>query len=87
MTFAFYAVNLCNRIGYHFTFLIFALLGSVAAFAPMLVLMVRGKEIREKLGIPRGISGLEREESEELENALEQGKLEQNGHNVSKNVV
>ena len=64
MTFAFYAVNLCNRIGYHFTFLTFALLGSVAAFAPMVVLMLKGREIRERMGEPRGVSRLEKREGE-----------------------
>lgn len=33
-TFAFYAVLLCDRIGYQFTFLLFAVLGSVGGFYP-----------------------------------------------------
>ena len=78
MTFAFYAVNLCNRIGYHFTFLTFALLGSVAAFAPIVLLMVRGREIRERLGKPRGVSELERNEEgeDEVDARLEEKEVE-----------
>lgn len=47
-TFAFYAVDLCNRIGYQFTFLLFAILGSVVAFIPILGLIWRGRQLREK---------------------------------------
>ena len=47
-TFAFYAVDLCDRIGYQFTFLLFALLGSVLAFIPMLGLIWKGRQLRER---------------------------------------
>lgn len=47
MTFAFYAVRLCQRIGYQFAFVLFAVWGSLLAFLPILVLMWRGKDIRE----------------------------------------
>ena len=47
-TFAFYAVDLCDRIGYQFTFLLFAILGSVVAFAPILGLIWRGRQLRER---------------------------------------
>ena len=81
MTFAFYAVNLCNRIGYHFTFLTFALLGSLAAFAPIVLLMVRGREIRERLGKPRRVSELERDEEEvEVDGRMEEKEVERGGN-------
>ena len=75
MTFAFYAVNLCNHIGYQLTFLIFALLGSVAAFLPLPILMTKGEAIRQRLGKPMNINDLEtdrREISRTLE--VENGK-------------
>lgn len=46
MTFAFYVVLLCQRIGYHFAFLLFVIWGSVLGFIPILVLMWKGREIR-----------------------------------------
>lgn len=46
MTFAFYAVLLCQRIGYQFAFLLFVIWGSVLGFVPILVLMWKGREIR-----------------------------------------
>ena len=49
MTFAFYAVALCGRIGYHLTFVLFAILGSVFAFVPIVGLMLRGREWRQRL--------------------------------------
>ena len=56
MTFAFYAIDMAEKIGYQFTFLFFALLGSVVAFLPMLVLMWKGQEWRYKLGKPRNVN-------------------------------
>ncbi|KAI9688363.1 MAG: hypothetical protein M1822_001312 [Bathelium mastoideum] len=53
MTFAFYAIALANRIGYQFTFLFFALCGSLLAFIPIAGLMWKGREIRERLGTPQ----------------------------------
>ena len=53
MTFAFYAIALADRIGYQFTFLFFALCGSVLAFIPIVGLMWKGREIREKMGTPQ----------------------------------
>lgn len=47
-TFAFYAVDLCDKIGYQFTFLLFAILGSVLAFIPILGLIWRGRQTRER---------------------------------------
>lgn len=47
MTFAFYVVLLCKRIGYQFAFVLFVVWGSVLGFLPIVVLMWRGKEIRE----------------------------------------
>ncbi|KIJ51445.1 hypothetical protein M422DRAFT_26859 [Sphaerobolus stellatus SS14] len=52
-TFAFYAIRLGDRIGYQFTFLIFALLGSGVAFVPMVWLMHRGQQVREQMGSPK----------------------------------
>lgn len=47
-TFAFYAVDLCDRIGYQFTFLLFTILGSVVAFVPILGLIWKGRQLRER---------------------------------------
>lgn len=55
-TVAFYAVKLCDSIGYQFAFLLFALVGSVLVFMPMLWLMWRGGVIRERLGQPVNVS-------------------------------
>lgn len=51
----FLVTPISSEIGYQFTFLIFALIGSGVAFVPMLVLMFRGKEIRDKLGEPKSL--------------------------------
>ncbi|RAO72324.1 uncharacterized protein BHQ10_008336 [Talaromyces amestolkiae] len=59
MTYAFYVVLLCKKIGYQWAFFMFAMLGSVAAFLPIVVLMFKGEEIRQKLGVPKNISQLE----------------------------
>ncbi|KAF8589440.1 MFS general substrate transporter [Ramaria rubella] len=54
-TFAFYAIRLGDKIGYQFTFLIFALIGSGVAFIPMVWLMFKGKEVRERMGEPKSL--------------------------------
>lgn len=46
MTFAFYAVPLGHAIGFQYEFLTFALLGSVAAFIPVVGLMLKGAQWR-----------------------------------------
>ena len=55
-TFAFYAVNLGNEIGYQWLFLMFALIGGVLAFIPMLLIIFKGEEWRKKLGQPVGVN-------------------------------
>lgn len=52
MTFAFYVVKLCDRIGYDIAFVLFCIWGSVLGFIPILVLMWKGEEIRKHLGDP-----------------------------------
>ncbi|GME50247.1 MFS general substrate transporter [Neofusicoccum parvum] len=52
MTFAFYVIDWAEVIGYQFVFLFFAIVGSLLAFIPILVLMWKGKDIRERLGSP-----------------------------------
>ena len=54
----------------------FAMLGSVAAFLPIVVLMFKGEEIRHKLGVPKNISQLE--VTEERQVAVD--KLEEEIH-------
>ncbi|KAF2099251.1 MFS general substrate transporter [Rhizodiscina lignyota] len=66
MTFAFYAIPMAEKIGYQFTFLFFALMGSFLAFIPIAVLMWKGKEIREKLGKPNDINAIDETENAEL---------------------
>ncbi|OAA65309.1 Major facilitator superfamily domain, general substrate transporter [Niveomyces insectorum RCEF 264] len=56
MTFAFYVVKLCNRIGFQYAFLMFALVGSVLAALPIVVLMYRGERIREYMGVPHNVN-------------------------------
>ncbi|KAK5204663.1 hypothetical protein LTR99_006854 [Exophiala xenobiotica] len=56
MTFAFYVVRLGDRIGYQWTFLMFALIGGVLAFIPMLFIIFRGEQWRKRLGKPVGVN-------------------------------
>ncbi|KAJ5772470.1 MFS general substrate transporter [Penicillium odoratum] len=58
-TVAFYGVKLCTAIGFQFAFIMFALVGSVVAFAPVVWLMWRGAWVREKLGKPVNVSVVE----------------------------
>lgn len=55
-TVAFYAIKLCDAIGYQFAFLMFALVGSGLAGAPILWLVWKGESVREKLGKPVNVS-------------------------------
>jgi multidrug resistance protein len=73
MTFAFYVVNLCQRIGYQWAFFMFAVLGSGLGFLPILVLMFKGGEIRERLGEP---SDTTLPDTEDFQEAY-QGKLQE----------
>lgn len=59
MTYAFYVVELCEKIGYQFAFLMFVCLGSVLAFLPIVALMWKGEEWREQLGTPKRVSALD----------------------------
>lgn len=54
MTFAFYTIRLAGKIGYQFTFLFYAIMGSVLGFVPIVVLMFKGRQIRDRLGLPDG---------------------------------
>lgn len=56
MTFAFYAIPMAEKIGYQFLFVFFACMGSILAFIPILVLMFKGREIRERFGKPRNVN-------------------------------
>ena len=38
------------------TFFFFACMGSILGFAPLVVLMMKGKQIREKLGAPKNVN-------------------------------
>lgn len=49
MTFAFYAVNLGEKIGWWALFLMYALLGSVAAFTGILLIMWKGRQWRARI--------------------------------------
>lgn len=59
MTFAFYTIPMAEKIGYQWVFFFFAIMGSVLGFMPVLVLMWRGKEIRAKMGRPRGVNAFD----------------------------
>jgi hypothetical protein len=55
-TVAFYGVKLCNAVGFQFAFIMFALVGSLLAFAPVVWLMWKGEWARERLGRPKNVS-------------------------------
>ena len=59
MTFAFYTIPMARRIGYQWTFFFFACMGSILGFIPILGLMWRGRQIRERLGRPKNINSLD----------------------------
>lgn len=67
MTYAFYVVALCKRIGYQWAFFMFAVLGSVLGFLPIVILMFKGKEIRQRLGVPKNINALDGDNLREVE--------------------
>lgn len=46
VTFAFYVVDMCERIGYHVAFILCVIWGSILGFAPIVVLTWKGKSIR-----------------------------------------
>jgi len=56
-TLAFYSIPLANRVGYQWSFTIFALIG-IAFFVPILWLMWYGRAVRERLGRPAFNQGL-----------------------------
>ncbi|KAF8864891.1 MFS general substrate transporter [Acephala macrosclerotiorum] len=61
-TYAFYVVDLYGIIGYQWAFFMFMCFGSVLAFAPIVALMFKGQEWREKLGEPRNVNALDTDE-------------------------
>lgn len=56
MTFAFYAIDLAERLGYQFEFVFFACMGSILAFLPIIWLMFKGQEVRERIGRPKNVN-------------------------------
>jgi MFS family permease len=58
-TFALYVVHLGKKIGYQWMFLMFALIGGVLAFIPMLFVIFKGEEWRKRLGKPVGVNVFE----------------------------
>jgi hypothetical protein len=62
MTFAFYAIPMADKIGFQFEFLFFALMGSVLAFVPILVLTRKGENIRDRWGTPKGVNVFDQDE-------------------------
>jgi hypothetical protein len=58
ITYAFYVIKLCQKIGYQWAFFLFMVFG-VLAFVPMITLMFKGKDWKEKLGIPRNVNSLD----------------------------
>jgi multidrug resistance protein len=67
MTFAFYVVALCKKIGYQWAFFMFAILGSLLGFIPIVVLMFKGEQIRKRLGAPKSVNALDRDDVGEVE--------------------
>ncbi|KAK6394937.1 hypothetical protein LTR65_001125 [Meristemomyces frigidus] len=56
MTFAFYVIRMAERLGYQWTFFFFACMGSILGFAPIVMLMWKGKEIRGRYGQPKNVN-------------------------------
>lgn len=56
MTFAFYTIDFAQKIGYQWVFFFFACMGSILGFIPILALMWKGKEIRERMGKPVNVN-------------------------------
>jgi len=78
MTYAFYVVKLCKNIGYQWAFSLFTIF-NVLAFIPVVMLMVKGTEWRERLGTPRNVNALDAdyEGPVEMDKMGEEKKLEQ----------
>ena len=55
-TVAFYAVDLCEAIGFQFAFLMFALVGTILVLPSIVWLVWKGGSIRERLGRPVNVS-------------------------------
>lgn len=55
-TVAFYAVDLCEAIGFQFAFLMFALVGTILVLPSIVWLVWKGGSIRERLGRPINVS-------------------------------
>ena len=72
MTFAFYAILLAERIGYQFEFIFFSCMGSILAFIPVVYLMFKGREIRERMGKPKNVNVFDQQvgEGETLEEKI-----------------
>jgi hypothetical protein len=58
MTYAFYVIKLCKKIGYQWAFFLFTMF-SILSFLPVVALMFKGREWREKLGTPRNVNALD----------------------------
>ena len=74
-TFAFYVVHLGEEIGYQFVFLMFALIGGVLAFIPMLFVIFKGEETRKRLGPPKGVNAFDSMLDEEALRERREGRI------------
>lgn len=74
-TFAFYVVHLGENIGFQFVFLMFALIGGVLAFIPMLFIIFKGEETRKKLGPPKGVNAFDSMLDEEVLRERREGRV------------
>lgn len=80
-TVAFYAISLCEAIGYQWAFVLFALVGSGLAFVPIVYLQFRGEKLRAQLGEPHDVSVAEeviarhRESVNQASSVCEQGEV------------
>lgn len=59
MTFAFYTIPMAKVIGFQWVFVFFACMGSILGFIPILFLMFKGREIRQRMGKPRNINAFD----------------------------
>jgi hypothetical protein len=77
MTYAFYVVKLCKKIGYQWAFFLLTIF-NVLVFLPMVLLMFKGTEWRKTLGTPKNINALDAdyEGPVEMYKLAEEKKLE-----------
>lgn len=73
-TYASYVVDLCEKIGKQWVFVLFVGFGSVLAFVPVVGLTWKGRERRENLGEPRNVNALDTKKMQSRDRIGKMGK-------------